>query len=124
MDRAPRQPLDLHLPLRLGRGQNDRHRHWSGKHRQNKKEQRIVGYLWPWQWKQRAWSFPVAITFTRISPSAKQLDDDNLRGSLKAVRDAVAKLLKVDDGDRARVRFDYHQERGPWGVRISVEESR
>jgi hypothetical protein len=115
-------PLEVLLPLRTGRGQNDRHRHWAGGYRQAKREKRVVGYLWPW--RRRDWSFPLLITLTRISPSLKEIDDDNLRGSLKYVRDAVAKLLGVDDGDRARVKFDCDQARGDWGVRISVEESR
>jgi hypothetical protein len=49
------------------------------------------------------------------------MDDDNLPGSLKAIRDEVASVLGVDDGDRARIRFAYAQERGEWGVRVRIE---
>ena len=57
------------------------------------------------------------VTLTRIAPS-NGLDDDNLAGALKAVRDEVAAWLGVDDKDRATVRYEYEQERGPWDVRI------
>lgn len=80
--------------------------------------------LWPWRWKQRAWSFPVLVTLTRISPHHQELDDDNLYASLKAVRDQVAEELGVDDGDKSRIRFEPKQERGPWGVRITIQEAR
>jgi hypothetical protein len=51
-------------------------------------------------------TWPVAVTFTRISPG--YLDDDNLRGAFKAYRDGVADWLGVDDRD-ARVSWDYLQ---------------
>ena len=50
-----------------------------------------------------------------------QLDDDNLSGSLKGVRDAVAAWLGVDDRDRTRVRYVYEQQRAPWGVGIEFK---
>jgi hypothetical protein len=48
----------------------------------------------------------VLVKLTRIGPN--ELDDDNLRGSLKAVRDELAAQLGVDDRDR-RVRWAYDQ---------------
>jgi len=48
------------------------------------------------------------ITLTRIGRRA--LDTDNLSGSLKAVRDAVAKWLGVDDGPKGPVTWAYAQE--------------
>jgi hypothetical protein len=42
----------------------------------------------------------LAITLTRIRPTRRQaLDDDNLRGSLKAARDGVADALGTTDAD-------------------------
>ncbi len=61
------------------------------------------------------------ITLTRVAP--RKLDDDNLRGCLKAVRDGVADALDVDDGDE-RISWRYEQERGKPGeyaVRIRLE---
>lgn len=62
------------------------------------------------------------VTLTRIHrKSARPLDDDNLRGSLKAVRDGVADALGIDDGKRDRLRFRYAQEPGgDYGVRVHV----
>jgi hypothetical protein len=50
------------------------------------------------------------------------LDDDNLVGSLKPIRDAVAKWLGVDDGDK-RVRWECGQveTHGATGVSVKVE---
>lgn len=50
------------------------------------------------------------VTLTRVAP--RQLDDDNLRGALKSIRDAVASWLKVDDASPL-VRWEYAQEKGP-----------
>lgn len=67
------------------------------------------------------------ITLVRLAPSAQVLDDDNLRGSLKHVRDQVAKWLGVDDSPRGPVTWGYRQERrtGPQkklgGVRIEIQ---
>jgi hypothetical protein len=65
--------------------------------------------------------YPCTVTLTRIGP--KRLDDDNLAGALKAVRDAVADALGCDDAD-TRVKFLYAQERGAtakeYAVRIEV----
>lgn len=60
---------------------------------------------------------PLDVRLTRVAP--RGLDDDNLRGALKAVRDGVADALGVDDGD-ARVRWGYSQARGAHGVRVEV----
>jgi hypothetical protein len=63
---------------------------------------------------------PVAVTLTRIAPS-NGLDDDNLRGALKAVRDGVADALQVDDRD-PRVTWRYGQQRGKeYGVMVEME---
>lgn len=60
-----------------------------------------------------------------IRISAGVLDDDGLRGALKAVRDEVAAWLGVDDGPRAPVRFAYAQQKGPakvYAIRIEIED--
>lgn len=41
-------------------------------------------------------AMPVVVTLTRLAP--RKLDDDNLASAFKAVRDAVAEWLGVDDG--------------------------
>ncbi len=51
-------------------------------------------------------SLPVVVKLTRLSRS--RLDDDNLRGALKAVRDGIADAFGVPDND-PRLRFEYDQ---------------
>jgi hypothetical protein len=51
----------------------------------------------------------LVVRLTRVAP--RSLDDDNLRGALKSVRDAVASWLKVDDASPL-VRWEYAQEKG------------
>jgi hypothetical protein len=106
------------VPLRTGRGLNDRVHHMV-RHRMNQGEQEMV------LWSIKATRMypprpPCTVTLTRISPASRPLDDDNLRGALKNVRDAVAKWIGIDDGDDA-VRYAYAQERGPWGVRVECK---
>lgn len=114
-------PITIHIPLRTGRGLNDRESRFARSERV-KKERKAVWACW-WRRSALQVKFPVEVLLVRISPGHVELDDDNLRGSLKAVRDQVADELGVNDGDRAKVRFDYHQERGPWGVRVQLQEA-
>ncbi len=58
------------------------------------------------------------VTLTRIAP--RELDDDNLRGAMKACRDGVADWLGVDDRD-PRVEWRYEQTKGSsYAVRVIV----
>jgi hypothetical protein len=64
------------------------------------------------------------VVLTRITPSARGLDDDNLGSSFKAIRDEVAAWLGIDDRD-PRVRWRCEQEKGApkvWAVRIEIRE--
>jgi hypothetical protein len=101
--------------LRTGRGLNDRE-HWQVRRRRVKAEKERAA------WELAKWAekppIPAVVTLTRFAPS-NGLDDDNLAGSLKGVRDAVAAWLGVDDRDRSRVRYVYDQQRGAWAVGIS-----
>jgi hypothetical protein len=68
----------------------------------------------------KAPSLPVTITLTRLGPS-NGLDDDNLAGACKGVRDELARWLKVDDRD-PRVTWLYGQQRTKeWAVQVEVE---
>lgn len=120
-------------PLRLGRGQNDRlHRMAAAK--KTAKDRAIVDLLAkaavsPRQWpKARLHALlrdhRFVVLMIRVSPSWRPLDDDNLRGSLKAVRDAISHRLGVDDGDRRSIRFEYTQRRGEWALefKVSIEK--
>lgn len=52
---------------------------------------------------------PVVVTLTRIAP--RELDDDNLAGGFKAVRDGVADYFGVDDRNPL-IRWAYAQRKG------------
>ena len=110
--------ITVDIPIRTARGLNSREHHFV-RHARNRKEKEAVG----WYLRQRQKPHtPCVILLIRIAPS-EGLDDDNLQGSLKAVRDAVAEWLGVDDKLRHVVAYEYLQERGPeWGVRIEWKE--
>lgn len=89
-------------------------------HAARAKKQRVAAYFGVLAGQgRRPIVLPLVVTLTRIAPSSG-LDDDNLRGALKACRDGVADALGVDDRD-ARVTWLYGQRRGAWGVEVRVE---
>lgn len=57
------------------------------------------------------------VRLTRVSP--RELDDDNVRGSLKGHRDACASRLRVDDATPL-VRWEYAQAKGPASVVVQI----
>ena len=64
---------------------------------------------------------PFTVTMTRITPSSRMLDDDNLRSALKAARDGIADAFGIDDGD-PRVTWEYAQRKGkPREYAVEVE---
>ena len=60
---------------------------------------------------------PLRVTLTRYGH--RRQDDDNLRRTLKSVRDIVASLIGVDDADR-RVKWVYRDRPG-WTSGVGVE---
>jgi hypothetical protein len=68
---------------------------------------------------KKAPAVPCTVLLTRVGPT-NGLDDDNLRGSLKGVRDELADWLGVDDRSPL-VTWVYAQNRAKhWGVEVSV----
>lgn len=66
-------------------------------------------------------ALPCTVLLTRVSPG-NGLDDDNLRGSLKGVRDEVAAWLGVDDRSPL-VTWAYDQRRSKvWAVAVEVRQ--
>ena len=106
----------ISIPMTTGRGQNDR-MHWAERSRKVREERELV--TWYLTVAQFATDIPCIVTLTRVAPSSG-LDDDNLAGSLKSVRDAVAAWIGVDDKRRDVVRYEYAQRRGPWAVCIEA----
>jgi hypothetical protein len=64
---------------------------------------------------------PFCVRLVRIG--TRELDDDNVRGACKPIRDEVAVLLGLDDGPTAPVTWDYAQERGEPAVRVEVRSA-
>jgi hypothetical protein len=111
--------FEKHLPIETKGGPNKR-MHWAKRAGLAKKERRDTAMLLGWNFKPL---LPCTITLTRMSSSARMLDDDNLRGVLKAVRDGISDKLGIDDGD-ARITWKYDQvrcKRGDFGVFVRFE---
>lgn len=53
---------------------------------------------------------PVTVHLVRVAP--RELDDDNLRAALKAVRDGVTDALGLSSDRDSRLRWEYSQRRG------------
>lgn len=103
----------LTIPIKAGLGQNDRE-HYRVRAKRVKKEREATAWILA---TAKRPALPCSVLLTRIAPSSG-LDDDNLAGSLKSVRDEVARWLGVDDRDRMTVRYRYAQRRGPWAVLV------
>lgn len=54
---------------------------------------------------------PVTITLSRIAPRA--LDDDNLRGAFKAIRDGICDYLGLRSDSSPLITWRYEQSSGP-----------
>lgn len=85
--------------------------HWRVKARRVRLQRRAAWELCP------RVGLPCIVTLVRVSPRA--LDDDNLRGALKAIRDGVADRLGIDDRD-PRVEWSYAQRKGPQSVVVEL----
>ncbi|KAF1003322.1 MAG: hypothetical protein GAK28_04761 [Luteibacter sp.] len=97
------------INLKLGPGMNLREHHFA-RARRVKNEKSVVG--WSLR-KQQAPAGPVRVILTRCM-AGKGLDGDNLQGSLKAPRDAVAGWLGRDDADKS-IDWVYAQAPAPLG---------
>lgn len=108
----------LVVPVRTVSESNVR-THWSKRHARVRDQRKVTDALLRTTFGlcQQA---PVCVRLVRIAP--RELDDDNLRGALKAVRDSVAAWVGLDD---RYLRFDYAQERSTkvrtYAVRIELE---
>lgn len=109
------------VPIRtVSEANRSRHEHWAVT-RKRVKAQHTATTLCLAGSAAKCGEVPASVLLVRIAPRA--LDDDNLRSSLKAVRDAVAAFFSVDDKPTAPIRWDYSQERGKpkeYAVRIEI----
>jgi len=110
--------MKLSIPLRTGRGLNDR-MHFMQRSRKVKAERLAIGLVLN---THKAPAGPVTVSLSRVSPSAKGLDKDNLQGAMKAVRDQIAVWLGRDDADES-ITWTYSQRQGKtgeWAIEIGV----
>lgn len=112
------KPLIVEIEdMRLKGGQNARE-HWRARASRTRREREAAH--WTLLDTKRP-KLPVVVRLIRIAPRA--LDDDNLSGVFKAIRDGVADAYGIADNDKTKIRFEYEQERGAphqYGVRIEV----
>lgn len=110
--------LTLNLPIRIESVANLRE-HWRRRAKRSQLQREAAHYQLRALTDQPPLP-PVTVTLTRIGP--RPLDDDNLAGGFKAVRDGVADWLMVDDGSPL-ITWRYAQERGApktYACRIEV----
>lgn len=62
---------------------------------------------------------PLLVTITRVGP--RKLDDDNLSGACKYVRDQIATAIGVDDGSDLYT-WRYEQRIGKYAVEVEITE--
>lgn len=111
------------VPIRTVSEANS-HEHWRYRQKRAKAQHEAVLLTWLCNRKAQVALFrwgkmigPTHVHLTRLA--SRKLDSDNLAGSQKHVRDAVAKFLGVDDGREDLVSWSYGQERAKgYSVRI------
>lgn len=105
--------LTFEVPVKASHTLNSRS-HWSVRARRRGTERNAVSLALP---KHRV--EPVLlITLTRVGPRA--MDDDNVQGAMKGIRDEVAKQLRIDDGSPL-IRWQYEQAKGEYAVHVRIE---
>ena len=118
---GPRPTFVVEVPIRTKTGLNSRE-HWGARSKRVERERKAThlffnrALLAHHPLPKRPWT----ITLIRVSPG-QRADLDNVVGGLKGIRDQVAAELGFDDGDQRAATWIYDQEKGPCGVRISVE---
>jgi hypothetical protein len=113
--------LEFSAPVHLLSEANLRE-HWAIKQRRKIQQQQDTYLAMTAALRNRKLQLPCVITLTRVG--ARMLDPDNLANSFKAVQDAVAKRLGVDDGDQSKVRWVYAQRatgRHEYGLEVKIE---
>jgi hypothetical protein len=121
----PMTEITIDVPIRTVSEANNRE-HWRTKNKRKQAQQSAVQTYFitsGWYLDRDRPDAPYLVTLTRFGK--RLLDDDNLASSFKGVRDQVAKILGVNDGDRAAVLWKYRQQIDrSYGVRIHIKSRR
>ncbi len=93
------QHLSFEIPQLRTYSANVAHRgqHWHQRKERAAMHRQMVAKYWAWNIGTEEIEYPVAITIMRISPGT--LDDDNLSGGLKSIRDGVTDCLMKTPAD-------------------------
>jgi len=110
------------VPLKVVSEANQ-HEHWTKKHHRNQDQQSTINNYWPLSVSAIPVALPCSIELTRIGIG--RMDSDNLAGAFKHVRDAIARLIGVDDGsDLIEWRYAQRASDGySIEIRISAREN-
>ncbi len=100
--------IHIRIDVKTVRGLNARE-HWAVRARRVRNEHDQTRVAWIRAGKPKL-KTPAIVTITRHS--VQLMDDDNLPGATKAIRDELAEIAGVDDGSAA-LRFEYAQVRLP-----------
>lgn len=123
------------LPIITVSEANRTNEHWSIKSKRHKNQQRSLRILLP----KSGYPLPCVITLTRMG--SRKLDNDNLCGAFKWVRDEISdiilgnvyqeglnltqKRLKGRNDDDPRIEWQYAQEAGKYkGIKIDVKSKK
>ena len=107
----------IEMPLKIESTLNKRE-HWSQRAKRAKLH-RTVAYQVMKSALPDGATMPCVVRLIRIAP--RELDDDNLAGGCKALRDGIADWFGIDDRD-PRVRWQYAQAKGkPRQYAVGVE---
>jgi hypothetical protein len=110
--------ISVFLPVKTVSTLNARE-HWATRARRAKKQRGIarVMVMLATRGQIRKGAALVCV-LTRMG--VRKLDDDNLAGALKSVRDGVADALGIDDGSEL-VRWEYRQEKGVGMIGVQLD---
>lgn len=106
--------IEFLIPVKTVAGLNARE-HWRIRAARVSKERSTASMLTPQ-------GVVLPCTVRMIRRSAGTLDDDNLQGACKAIRDGIADKIGVADNDQ-RIVWEYAQEkckRGEFGVKVLI----
>lgn len=121
MDTARKIAYNITLPIRITSNANLRE-HWAMRADRARNQRRAVAIEMHGTCPSslRTYSGALLVTLCRIGK--RLLDDDNLAGGFKAVRDEIAAQLGRDDGPASGITWKYTQIKGSaYGVHITIE---
>lgn len=85
--------------------------HWTARHARGRAEAAALALAWIAAGLE-GWHPPLPLHIILIRVGGKTMDGDNLASAFKAIRDALAGLVGIDDGDD-RIRWRCKQRPGP-----------